>query len=342
MRIFLCVIILCSFFYIKILTESNDQALFVKEWKLLQSIMTLGVQDKKNISDIEKRQLVKFRRRLIEFEFELLDEFKRKGDAFDLVDKPEKRKQLARIVYRYAKNHQEITDFTKNVIKILAKFLISLTNTEMRSPYYEKFQSADISFEEMVIMFQEYIPQDVDIAFVGMEYVVWAHGYLYAYLQKKNLFTKFIGFADTDCIQNRSIDTICYALRELGIFFKFPKKTQKIWDEFIVVLQNGLKDLPQDMKLYLVKNMDQFVSDSLIVNFAKVLDSTIKIKKASLVDGFVSSIDVNQEEDEDDELWDKFVELWLHKMKKNPIDNSIQSENYISCYTIFEKMIFKI
>lgn len=325
------------FFVINVFILSKNIYAFEKEVNCIKSLYFLLKNKQKYISCQEKKQFVKFRRRLIEFEFELLDEYKRNGDAFDLVDNPEKRKQLAKIVYRYAKNHNEITDFTKNIIKILAKILINLTNTEMQSSYYEKFQSADVSSEEMAIMFEEYIPQNVDIALVGMEYAVWAHGCLYAYLKKKDLFAKFIGFADADCIQNRSIDTICYALREVGIFFKFPKKTKKIWDEFVVALQNGLKDLPKDMKLYFVKNIDQFISDSLIVNFAKILESTVKIKKTSSKEGFV----LNQEEDDEDELWDKFVELWLRKSNKSNLSEINQEYEKFSKYCIFEQLIFK-
>lgn len=343
MKVLLCLVIFCSLFSLKRLFGSNDENLFGKKSKFFQLIIALCVQSKKNISDTEKKQIIRFHRKLIEFEFELLDEFKRNGDAFDLVNDPEKRKKLARIVYRYAKTHEEITDFTKNIIKILAKIFISLTNAEMRSSHFENFQSADISFEELAIMFEEYIPKDVDILQAFMEHAVWAHKYLYKRLSIKKFFMRYIACQNYLFVQDKSIDSGCYVMQELGRYLKLPKKSQKIWNEFAVLVHEGIKTLSDDMRRSIIEDGESKIQSKVVGDFINSIGSVAKLRKSAAQDvKFYLNHSLEKDDDIDDEFWDKVVESLFLLIKINsPVVNDDSKENKFSNYFILEKMIFK-
>lgn len=313
-----------------------------KKYKYIKIFSSLFNKNNESLSIDEKKHFVKLRRRVVEFGFDIFDEFKKNGDAFDLIDNPEKRKQLARIVYQYAKNNQEITAFTKNIIKIFAKILISLTNTSLQSPYYEMFQSADISFDEMAIMFKEYIPQGVDTDLAIMEYLVWAHSYLYRLIQLKLFFNKVTDCSCYDLIQNLSIDSGCYVMKQLGVYLKLPKKSQKFLNELVCALEQGLKDLPSEMKACLIKETEQGIDNHLVKDILKLIGSTAKIRKNMKKEIFENNdFFDNDDNDDNDELWDGFTEVFLLKMKKTSSLNSFLSKKTMSKYLILEKMLFK-
>jgi|GEM_PF-1473409 len=339
-QFFLLIILLVGTCFIKTENIASESIFFRKYTKYAQVFMDVCNTGNKPLSEKEKKQCARVRRRVMELLFAMYDKLKQHGNAFDLIDDPEHRKQMVRGVDQWAQYNFELSYFSRDIIKILVKNLILMTDISLKSPYYDRFQSADITFEEMAIMWNEYaIPKDVDIVQACMEYIVWAHGYLYKWLQLKKAFVKIIPCQNSEMMQNLSIDTSCYVIKQLGFYLKLPHRSQKMLDELVGALGKGWKTLPQDMKRQLIVDGELRICDPLTSDIVQFIASTAQKRKNMTQSNTTSSVDLD--DDEDDEFWDDFIEMLLSKMTVISEKHQQPKKESISQYAILEKMLFE-
>ena len=155
-------------------------------------------------------------------------------------------KNTLRIFSERLRQDPDFTNLFKNLVGFSCKHLGLLIDKTVLSPNYDKIKCGYgcYSTEELIVDFAGYIPKNIDVVQIAIEYTIWSHGYL-----KKQL----------DAKKHLSTDDLCYVLKELSVAFKLPQQGSDLWNEFMVAIQQGLKDLPQDLRNEIMKPIQDTV-----------------------------------------------------------------------------------
>lgn len=213
---------------------------------------------------------------------------------------------------------QELTTLVKNLAEFVCKILCLSIDKVVYSKHFEKIKSGTISQADIMGLFANYFPKDIDVVQIGMDYIVWNHGYL-----KKQL----------DAKKSLTIDDLCYSAQQFGVIAKLPKKTQEIWNELFLALQKGLKDLPQDLSRELLKTTEDSLRKSELEIGIKLLASIAKLR---------SEIVATRCADQNKLIgYGKLMDQYIAQMHKAQKQAVVTKNQRIKSLMIVEKLIFK-
>lgn len=213
---------------------------------------------------------------------------------------------------------QELTTLVKNLAGFVCKILCLSIDKVVFSKHFEKIKSGTISQADIAELFANYFPKNMDVVQIGMEYIVWNHAYLKKQLDAKKALT---------------IDDLCYSVQQFGVIAKLPKKTQELWNDLVLAVQKGMKDLPQDMCREMLKTVEDSLRKSELEMGIKLLTSLAKLR---------SEIVATRCADQGKligygKLMDQFI-AQIHKAQKQTVVTKNQTVKGIM---IVEKLIFK-
>lgn len=164
----------------------------------------------------------------------------------------------------------ELTNLVKNLIVVACKHIVLIAEMAVASPYYAKIESGNMTEAEILALFADYVPKDLDIAQVLIEHSVLSYGYLKAQILAK---------------QNLTLEDLAYVMQQLGVIAKLPAKGQEAWNDIVIAIFKGMNDLPADIRGYFIAQVEQTVRKpeldlgfKLLAGMAKLRQEVIKTK----------------------------------------------------------------
>jgi len=195
----------------------------------------------------------------------LLEHIAEVSDGFIDVDADSKElKNAVQELLKRAQQDPEITNLVKNLVAFGCKYFTEIVETV-----------ADLSVacdeEEIFNLFAEYLPKNIDVVQILMDQIVSCNQYEIKQLQSKKSLT---------------IDDYCHCWRQFGVALKLPKKSLDGWNNLIIAIQKGVKDLPQDLRNefsafhYMMRSSDFEQGTKLLSSVAKMRKEVVATKGA--------------------------------------------------------------
>lgn len=199
--------------------------------------------------------------------FRLMSKGQEYGDMLEWIDRDvdtDRAKKMLQTFCQRVQQDRELTNLVKNFVGFCCKHLLLCVNCIKTSPYRAKIEAGDLSEKEMMELAKAYIPQNIDVVQTTIEYAILSHGYLKKHFDSKKSLTT---------------DDLCQVLKELGVAYKLPKQGLDIWNDFIMAIQNGLKDLPQDVRNQIVKPIEDAIRKPELEIGMKLVTSMAKMRR---------------------------------------------------------------
>ncbi len=233
-------------------------------------------------------------------------------EEFDQVNQMLDAKQIKSLMVKFSariRKDQELTNLIKNLVEVSCKHL----------PVDKAvFLCGNLSNAEIMAALAEYVPKNMDVVQICMEYIVWNNAYLKKQLDAKKVLT---------------IDDLCYSIQQLSVIAKASKKSQEFWSDLVLAIQKGMKDLPQDLCRDMLKSVENSLRKPELEMGMKFFAPLVKLR---------SEIIATQYADQGKligygKLLDQFI-VQIHKAQKQTVVTKNQATKGVM---ILGNLIFK-
>lgn len=158
------------------------------------------------------------------------------------------------------KKDPELTVLVKEIVGVCADAGIEFVSTVD----YEKLIDEDMTDQELLQLIDQYMPQEKDLCDAIVNFIIWQQEYCKNKLLQNN---------------ELSIDDITYVMQKLSDFCKFPKKSDRFWNDLCVAINKGLKSLPQSVVAVFLKSSIKHVENVESLQTMSLLKSIMVMRK---------------------------------------------------------------
>lgn len=346
-------LILTSFLlYVPIFSfgSESSQKLFDIEYKVWQKnkeIANVVFEKNKRDDVIVLEEVSGFESKLID----LINSSNKHSHLFSDVDKKILSQQDSltfkkecELFYAYIMQHNGLTTVSKKMFSILFKNLLGVMFREKNKEKADsEILSDDISIDSDVKFLQKFIINNSEAMQILLEQGLEFYVSLRDHIQTKRMIIPVYTLQDINIVHNYTIAITCQGLIKIIKAMNGSKAMQSFFIDMTIAFQEGFKELPYDVRHYIIAKLEQFVDDQNVELGINTLKMLVQQRRDILNCSNIDALDL--------EMYEKSLQVCIAKIKKIMMakkqDQNIPSKklnpdpNLIPGIVALERLIFK-